>query len=201
RTGRSSDLSTASVSVPYRSDAWGGVRRAIESSQAQEENARFQLEATYLTLTSNVITAAIQAASLAAQIAAIQDIIAAQSQELDLLNQQFELGAVARGDVLSQQSQLAATQASLPPVQKQLEQVRNTLAILTGRFPSEVQIPSIQLADLQLPPDLPLSLPSRLVAQRPDIRSSEALLHSASAQIGVATANLFPQFTVSGSIS
>ena len=200
-SGSQSDLFNAGVSVSYLFDTFGGVRRTIESAQAQQENSRFQLEATYLTLTSNVITAAIQAASLAAQIAAIQDIIAAQSQELDLLNQQFELGAVARGDVLSQQSQLAATQASLPPVQKQLEQVRNTLAILTGRFPSEVQIPSIQLADLQLPPDLPLSLPSRLVAQRPDIRSSEALLHSASAQIGIATANLFPQFTVSGSIS
>ena len=195
------DLFNASVSVSYLIDAFGGVQRSVEASSALEENSRFQLEATYLTLTSNVITAAIQEGSLSAQIAAIQDIIAAQSQELDLLNQQFELGAVARGDVLAQQSQLAATQASLPPIQKQLEQVRNTLAILTGGFPSESQIPNIQLADLQLPPDLPLSLPSRLVEQRPDIRASEALLHSASAQVGVATANLFPQFTVTGSLT
>jgi NodT family efflux transporter outer membrane factor (OMF) lipoprotein len=199
--GSQSDLFNAGVTVSYLIDAFGSVQRSIEGAEAQQENQRFQLEATYLTLTSNVITAAIQAASLQAQIAAIQDIITAQAQELDLLNQQFELGAVARGDVLSQQSQLAATQASLPPVQKQLEQTRNTLATLTGRIPSEVQIPMVQLADLQLPPDLPLSLPSRLITQRPDIRASEALLHAASAQIGVATANLFPQFTVSANLS
>jgi NodT family efflux transporter outer membrane factor (OMF) lipoprotein len=194
------NLFNASVSVSYLVDVFGAVRRSVEASGALEENSRFQLEATYLTLTSNVITAAIQEASLDAQIAAIQDIITAQAQELDLLNQQFELGAVARGDVLAQQSQLASTQASLPPVQKQLEQTRNTLAILTGRFPAENQMPNLQLTDLQLPPDLPLSLPSKLIEQRPDIRASEALLHSASAQVGVATANLFPQFTITGSV-
>jgi NodT family efflux transporter outer membrane factor (OMF) lipoprotein len=195
------DLFNASVSVSYLVDAFGAVQRSIEASSALEENSRFTLEATYLTLTSNVITAAIQEASLSSQIAAIGDIIAAQSQELDLLNQQFELGAVARGDVLAQQSQLAATQASLQPVQKQLEQVRNTLVILTGHLPSQGPAPNIDLADLQLPPDLPLSLPSKLVEQRPDIRASEALLHNASANIGIATANLFPQFTVTGSLT
>ena len=200
-TGQVFDLFNASVSVSYLVDAFGGVQRSIEATGALEENSRFQLEATYLALTSNVITAALQAASLSAQIAAIQDIITAQSQELDLLNQQFELGAVARGDVLQQQSQLAATQASLPPVQKQLEQVRNTLVILTGRFPAQGQVPYIELTDLKLPQDLPLSLPSKLIEQRPDIRASEALLHTASADIGVATANLFPQFTVTGSLS
>ena len=195
------DLFNASVSVSYLIDTYGGVQRSIEATGALEENSRFTLEATYLTLTSNVITAAIQEASLSAQIAAIGDIISAQAQELDLLNQQFELGAVARGDVLAQQSQLAATQASLQPVQKQLEQTRNTLVILTGRYPSETPGPNIQLADLRLPPDLPLSLPSKLVEQRPDIRASEALLHNASAEIGVDTANLFPQFTVTGSLT
>ncbi len=96
---------------------------------------------------------------------------------------------------------MASTQASLPPVQKQLEQTRNTISILTGRFPSENQMPNLQLTDLQLPQNLPLSLPSKLVEQRPDIRASESLLHNASAQIGVATANLFPQFTVTGNLS
>ena len=195
------DLFNASVAVSYVPDVFGGIQRSVEASGALEENSRFQLEATYLTLTSNVITAAIQEAALSAQIAATKDIITAQAQELDLLNQQFELGAVARGDVLAQQSQLAATQATLPPVQKQLEQVRNTIAILTGRLPSQAQIPDIQLADLALPSDLPLSLPSKLVEQRPDIRASEASLHQASAQIVVATANLFPAFTVTGSLS
>jgi NodT family efflux transporter outer membrane factor (OMF) lipoprotein len=200
-TGKTFDLFNASVSVSYLVDVFGQVQRSVEASGALEENSRFQLEATYLTLTSNVITAAVQEASLSAQIAAIQDIITAQAQELDLLNQQFELGAVARGDVLAQQSQLASTQASLPPVQKQLEQTRNTISILTGRFPSENQMPDLQLTDLQLPQDLPLSLPSKLIEQRPDIRASEALLHNASAQIGVATANLFPQFTVTGGLN
>jgi NodT family efflux transporter outer membrane factor (OMF) lipoprotein len=195
------DLFNAGIGVSYTPDVFGGINRSIEAQAANQENQRFQLEATYLTLTSNVITTAIQAASLSAQIAATQDIVAAQSQELDLLMQQFELGAVARGDVLSQQSQLAATQALLPPLQSRLEQTRNQLAILTGRFPSEDQIPDIQLADLQLPTNLPLSVPSKLVEQRPDIRASEALMHVASAQIGVADANFFPQFNVSPSIS
>ena len=200
-SGTPFDLFNAGVSVSYTPDVFGGISRSIEAQAANEENVRFQLEATYLTLTSNVITTAIQAASLSAQIAATQDIVAAQSQELDLLMQQFELGAVARGDVLSQQSQLAATQALLPPLQNRLEQTRNTLAILTGRFPSEDQIPDIQLADLQLPTNLPLSVPSKLVEQRPDIRAAEALMHVASAQIGVADANFFPEFNVSGNIT
>jgi len=198
-TRRTSDLFTATVSVSYIVDVFGALRRSLEAQGALEENSRFQLEATYLTLISNVIITAIQQASLNAQIAAIQDIITAQSQQLDLLNQQFELGAVARGDVLAQQSQLAQTQASLPPLQRQVEQSRNTLSILLGRYPAENQIPNIELTDLMLPRDLPLSVPSKLVEQRPDVRASEALLHQASAQVGVATANLFPQITLSAS--
>jgi NodT family efflux transporter outer membrane factor (OMF) lipoprotein len=200
-TGHVFDLFNASVSVSYIFDVFGGIERSIEASGALEENSRFQMEATYLTLTSNVITAVIQEATVSAQIAATQDIITAQSQELDLLNQQFELGAVARGDVLQQQSQLAATQASLPPLQKQLAQVRNQLAILLGRYPAEDQIPLVELTDLKLPPDLPLSLPSKLVEQRPDVRASEALLHQASANIGIAIANQLPQFTLTGSFT
>jgi NodT family efflux transporter outer membrane factor (OMF) lipoprotein len=201
QAGTPFDLFNVGVTVSYTPDVFGGISRSIEAQAATEENVRFQLEATYLTLTSNVVTTAIQAASLSAQIAATQDIVAAQSQELDLLNQQFQLGAVARGDVLQQQSQLAATQALLPPLESKLEQTRNTLAILTGRFPSEDQIPDIQLADLQLPTNLPLTVPSKLIEQRPDIRASEALIHVASAQIGVADANLFPLFTVSGNVT
>lgn len=195
------DLFTAGPAVSYTPDVFGGIARSIEAQAAAQENSRFQLEATYLTLTSNVIITVIQAASLSAQIAATQDIIADEQQLLDLLNQQFELGAVARGDVLTQQSQLALVQATLPPLQKQLEQTRYTLSTLVGRFPSQDQIPDIQLADLALPRDLPLSVPSKLVEQRPDIRASEALMHEASAQIGVADANMFPQFTVSGSVT
>ena len=199
--GDTFDLFSASVDVSYAVDVFGGLRRGLEAQGAVEENTRFELEATYLSLISNVVVTAIQQASLRAQIASQMDIINAQQQQLDLLNQQFELGAVARGDVLQQQAQLAQTQASLPPLQRNLEQTRNQLALLLGRFPADAQIPIIELTDLSLPTELPLSVPSRLVEQRPDIRASEATLHQASALIGVADANLLPNFALSGSLS
>jgi len=199
--GDTFELFSAAVNVSYTVDAFGGLRRNLEASGAEEENTRFELAATYLSLISNVIITAIQQASLRGQIQGQQDIIAAQAQQLDLLNQQFELGAVARGDVLAQQSQLAQTQASLPGLQRDLEQTRNQLALLLGRFPAEAQIPIIELTDLILPQELPLSLPATLVAQRPDVRASEALMHQASALIGVADANLLPQFTLGGTLS
>lgn len=195
------NLYNASVNVSYLLDVFGGTRRNIEASGALEENSRFTLEATYLTLISNVLTAAIQAASLSAQIAATQDIATAQSAALDLMNQQFELGAVAKGDVLAEQSQLAQTQATLPGLQKQLAQVQTQLTTLLGRYPVQDQIPNIQFANLKLPQELPLSVPSKLVEQRPDVRSSEALLHQASANIGVSIANSLPAFTLTGGLS
>ena len=200
-TGQSFDLFTASVQVSYFVDAFGQLRRTLEASAAEEENTRFELEATYLSLISNVVVTAIRQASLRAQIQGQEDIIAAQAQQLDLLNQQFELGAVARGDVLAQQSQLAQTQASLPPLQRELEQTRNQLALLLGRVPSEGQIPTIELTDLTLPTELPVSLPAQLVEQRPDVRASEATMHQASALIGVADANLLPQITLTGNLT
>ena len=195
------NLYNASVGVSYLLDVFGGTRRAVEAAGAQVDNQRYQLEATYLTLIANVLTAAIQEASLAAQIEAIDEIIAVQTQALDLMTQQFELGAVARGDVLAQQSQLNQTQADLPEFQKQLAQVRTQLTILLGRYPAEDAPPGVSLVDLSLPQELPVSLPSELVNQRPDVRGAEALLHQASANIGVATANMLPQFTLSGNYS
>jgi NodT family efflux transporter outer membrane factor (OMF) lipoprotein len=199
--GDTFDLFSASVDVSYAIDAFGGLRRGLEAQGAVEENTRFELEATYLSLISNVVITAIRQASLRAQIASQLDIINAQQQQLDLLNQQFELGAVARGDVLQQQAQLAQTQATLPPLQRELEQARNQLALLLGRFPADAQIPTIELTDLTLPTELPLSVPSKLVEQRPDVRASEATLHQASALIGVADANLLPNFALAGSLS
>ena len=195
------NLYNATVSVSYVLDVFGGTRRAVEAAGAQVESQRYQLEATYLTLITNVLTAAIQEASLAAQIEAVDEIIAVQTQALDLMTQQFELGAVARGDVLAQQSQLNQTQADLPEFQKQLAQTRTQLAILLGRYPAENAPPGVTLLDLNLPQELPLSLPSDLVNQRPDVRIAEASLHQASANIGVATANMLPQFTLSGNYS
>jgi NodT family efflux transporter outer membrane factor (OMF) lipoprotein len=199
--GGSLTLYNSSVGVSYLLDVFGGVRRSIEASDASRENQQFQLEATYTTLISNVLTAAIQEASLTAQLGAVNEIIAAQTQALDLITQQFELGAVARGDVLAQQAQLTATQAGLPTLQRNLAQVRTQLTVLLGRFPAEDEVPEVTLADLQLPTELPLSVPSRLVEQRPDIRQAEALLRQASANIGVATANMLPQINLTGNFS
>jgi NodT family efflux transporter outer membrane factor (OMF) lipoprotein len=194
------NLYNASVSVSYTLDLFGGTRRRVEALAAQAEDQRFQLEAAYLTLTSNMVTAAVQEASLRAQIAATQDIIKIQSEQLDVLQRQFELGAVSRAAVLAQQATLAQTQATLPPLEKQLAQVRNQLTALAGRFPSQDGGETFDLPSLQLPQDLPLSLPSQLVEQRPDVRSAEARLHEANAEIGVATANMLPQLTLSADL-
>lgn len=194
------NLYNASVSVSYAPDVFGGVRRQVESLQAQTEYQQFQLEATYLALTANVVTTVIAEASLRGQIAATQELIKLQSDQLGLLNQQFQLGGISRVDVLAQQANLAQTQATLPPLQKQLAQTRNQLMTLIGNFPAEDAGGTFQLADLTLPTDLPVSLPSALVRQRPDIRAAEAQLHRASADVGVATANLYPQFNITADI-
>ncbi len=192
-------LYNASVSVSYGIDLFGEARRMLESIAAQADYQRFQLEGAYLTLTSNVVTTAVQEASLRAQIAATREIIDAQSQQLDVLQNQFKVGGVALSSVLAQKTALEQTRATLPALEKQLALIRNQLATLAGSFPSENEQQAFDLEMLQLPQELPVSLPSRLVEQRPDIRAAESLLHSASAQIGVATANMLPQLTLTGS--
>jgi NodT family efflux transporter outer membrane factor (OMF) lipoprotein len=191
------NLYTAQVTVGYSFDVWGGNRRQVESLQAQAEAQHFLLQATYVTLTANVVAAAVQEASLRAQLAAIRDIIAISTRALALLRKQFELGYVAGLDVAAQEAALAQVQQQLPPLQKQLEQNRDLLAALAGRFPSDDLDEHFELATLRLPPELPVSLPARLVEQRPDVRVAEATLHAAGAQIGVAIANRLPQFTIS----
>jgi NodT family efflux transporter outer membrane factor (OMF) lipoprotein len=191
-------IHTAQVSVSYGLDVFGGERRRIESLQAQAEYQRFQLEAAYLTLSSNVVLAAVQEASLRAQINATQDIIQAEGDQLRVLRQQFELGGASRAAVLAQEATLAQTRATLPPLQKQLAQQRNQLAVLAGRFPGDQPPEIFDFTGLALPQDLPISLPSKLVEQRPDVRSAEAQLHTASANVGVATAAMLPQFTLTG---
>jgi NodT family efflux transporter outer membrane factor (OMF) lipoprotein len=189
-------LFTVGFTISYTLDLFGANRRAIESLEALAEAQCFQLEAAYLSLASNVVAAAIQEASLRAQIEATQRIIAAQRETLDILRRQEGLGAVTGADVAQQEAALAQAEATLPPLQKALAQGRNLLATLSGRFPSVRIGEHFELSDLVLPPDLPLSLPSQLVEQRPDIRAAEATLHSAGAQVGVATANQFPQITL-----
>jgi NodT family efflux transporter outer membrane factor (OMF) lipoprotein len=192
-------LYTAQLSISYVPDVFGLNRRTVESLEAQAESQRFQLEATYLTLTSNVVAAAVQEALLRGQIAATEEVIRIEADALEILRRQLALGQVARADLAAQEAALAQAQASLPPLQKQLAQQRDLLAALVGRFPSDAPAETFELASLQLPKDLPVSLPSKLVEQRPDIRAAEAQLHSASAQIGVAIANVLPNITLTAS--
>ncbi|HUI45387.1 MAG TPA: efflux transporter outer membrane subunit [Nitrospirota bacterium] len=194
-------LYNASVNVSYALDLFGGARRELEALESQVDFQRFQLEGAYLTITSNVVTTAVKEASLRAQIQALHEIIAALQTQLDLVELQFKLGGAARPDVLAQRTQLAQTKATLPSLEKELEQTRHLLAVFAGRFPSDsALLPAFNLDQLQLPAELPVSLPSSLVRQRPDIRASEALLHAASAQVGVATANQYPQINLTGSL-
>jgi NodT family efflux transporter outer membrane factor (OMF) lipoprotein len=193
-------LYNASVNVSYNFDIAGGSRRALEASLAQLNYQSFLLEGAHLTLTANIVTAAIQEASLRARIRATSEIVAAEEQQVKLVERRYQLGGTALPEVLAQQAQLSQTRATLPPLEKELAQTRHQLAVLAGKFPSEAAgLPQFELADLQLPLELPVSLPSELVRQRPDILASEELLHEASAQVGVATANLYPKITLTGS--
>lgn len=192
-------LHTAQVSVSYTFDAFGGNQRQVENLQALAEAQGYQLQAAYLSLTSNVVMAVVQEASLRDQIAATNDIIRLQQELLGLLQRQYALGDVAQADLMAQRTALAQSQASLPPLQKALSQQRNLLAALTGNLPADGLIETFDLSALQLPQQLPLSLPSRLVEQRPDIGFATAQLHAASAAVGVAAANMLPQITLSAS--
>ena len=190
-------LYTPQVLVSFNPDVFGGNRRQIESLEATAENQRFQLEAAYLSLTANVVAAAIQEASLRAQIDATKRVIQAQTEVLELYNKQLRLGQIAGADVVQQQAQLSLSQQLLPPLEKQLAQQRNLLTALAGRLPSEEVGQTFTLASLRLPTKLPVSLPSRLVEQRPDVKAAEALVQQASANVGVAVANRLPQFSIS----
>jgi NodT family efflux transporter outer membrane factor (OMF) lipoprotein len=193
------NLYNASVNVSYKLDIFGGARRQLEGLAAQTDYQRYQLQGAYLALTANIVTAAVKEASLRAQIEATERIIADQAQQSQVLNQQFDLGGVSKAAVLAQQTLLAQTRANLPPLAQSLDQVRHQLAVLAGMLPSDPSLPEFRLDMFSLPPTLPVSLPSSLVKQRPDILASAALLHQASAQVGVAAAAMYPQLTLSAS--
>jgi NodT family efflux transporter outer membrane factor (OMF) lipoprotein len=190
------NLFTPQVSVSYVPDVFGLNRRTVESLQAQEEQQRFALLATYITLSANVAAAAIQEASLQAQIDATRQIIAVNTNMLRILRNQYAMGYTSQLAVAAQEAQLAQAEAALPPLLSQLDQQRDLLAVLAGNFPGNDSSESFKLSDLQLPEELPVSLPSQLVEQRPDVRQAEENLHSASAQIGVALANRLPNVTL-----
>jgi NodT family efflux transporter outer membrane factor (OMF) lipoprotein len=185
------------LTISYTPDIWGQNIRAVESLEAQTDQQRYQLEAAYLALTANVVTAAIQESSLRGQIAAIRKVIAVERELLDLLRKQYHAGSVAEADVLTQESALAQSLQLLPPLEKQLAQQRDLLTALAGQY-STAEVPeTFQPGSMALPHQVPLSLPSKVVRQRPDVRAAEANMHSASAQIGVAIAARLPNLTLS----
>jgi NodT family efflux transporter outer membrane factor (OMF) lipoprotein len=190
-------LNTASVTVAYTPDVWGLNLRQVESLEAQAEMQHYQLEAAYLTLTSNLVLATIQEASLRGQIAATKRIIAIEKELLDLLRHQMELGQISNADVLAQEAALAQAEETLPPLDKQLAVQRDLLTALAGQFPQDQIAQKFDFASFHLPRELPVSLPSKLVEHRPDVKAAEASLHSASAAIGVAEANRLPLINLS----
>jgi NodT family efflux transporter outer membrane factor (OMF) lipoprotein len=194
------NLYTAQLSVSYLPDVFGATRRQVEIAKAQADSSRFQLEATYLTLSSNVVVTAIQEASLRGQIAATMRLLELEHQLTGFVQQQRLLGTASDLDVLSQQTLEAQTAQSLPPLQKQLGQTRDELTALLGRLPSDEPQETFALDELTLPIELPASLPSNLVEHRPDVRLAEENLHMAGAAVGVAIADLLPQFAISGNV-
>jgi NodT family efflux transporter outer membrane factor (OMF) lipoprotein len=191
-------LNTGQLSFGYTVDVFGGLRRQAESSAALAEAQRFQTEAVRLTLTSNLVLAAITEASVRAQVAATERIVRADQRLLDITRQRQALGDAARADVSAQEAALAQAVQSLPPLRKQLAQQRHVIAILTGQYPGEATDVDFDLDQLTLPQTLPLSLPGALVRQRPDVRAAEADLHAAGAQVGVAIAARLPNLTLTG---
>ncbi|HEX7348751.1 MAG TPA: efflux transporter outer membrane subunit [Rhodanobacteraceae bacterium] len=191
----------AGVSVGYVFDVFGGVRRGIEAKQAAADVERAQLDATYLALAANVVTASLQEASLREQVTATRAIVASLQQELSIAEKQQAIGAKSLSDTLAVRTQLAATAATLPALEKQLALIQNQLATYLGVTPAELKLQPVTLAGITLPADIPVSLPSTMVAARPDIRAAAAQLHAATAAVGVATADMLPKLTLSGSLT
>jgi NodT family efflux transporter outer membrane factor (OMF) lipoprotein len=191
------NLYTAQVAVSYTFDVWGLNRRTVESLQAITDTQHFEVEAAYLTLTSSVALAAINEASLRGQLDATNQLITINTKMLDILRKQFDTGYASRNDVALQEAALAQVKATLPPLRKALQQNRDLISALAGVYSSQEPHETFRLDQLRLPVDLPVSLPSELIEQRPDVRAAEEQLHSASALIGVAFANMLPNFTIS----
>lgn len=194
------NLFNTSLNVSYSPDIFGILRHQVEVLEAQVDFQQFELEAAYLTLTSNIVTTAIQEASLRAQIDVTKELIVSQEKQLQIIKQQLQFGAVSETAILAQEVLIGQTKGTLPPLESSLAQTRHALAALVGSLPSEANLPYFRLEDIHLPTELPVTLPSHLVQNRPDIKAAEALLQQANAQIGVAKANMFPQLTLTGSI-
>ena len=185
--------------VSYAPDVFGGTRRLVEQQEALAENQGYQFAAAYLTLTGNAVSQAINIASARMQLSAAEDIIAQDERDLDLVRQKYEAGKAAQSDVLTAESLLANDRTLLPPLRQQLSVARHALAVLVGQFPGAWSAPDFELTEFTLPGELPVSLPSELARQRPDILAAEAQLHAASAEVGVTVAQMYPSITLSAS--
>ncbi|SAK89466.1 RND efflux system outer membrane lipoprotein [Caballeronia hypogeia] len=189
-------LYDASVSVSYTLDVFGGERRALEALRAQVDYQSFELDAARLSIAGNVVATVIRRASLQQQITLTERLADAQARQLSIMEGRLKAGGVAQLDVRSQRTLLEQTRASLPSLVTQRDQADHRLSVLTGVEPSKADFDAITLDSLHLPGDVPLTLPSTLARERPDIRATEALLHQASAHVGVATADLYPKFSL-----
>jgi NodT family efflux transporter outer membrane factor (OMF) lipoprotein len=190
------NLYNVSVNASYSLDLFGGNHRVLEGLRAQVDYQYFELSASRLTLAANVVTAAIRRASVGAQIAATAELLLTQQRQLQIMQTRRDLGGISEQEARDQRRLLAQTQATLPLLEKQRDQLTNQLAVYAGWSPGEAKLPDLALADLHLPVDLPLVLPAELARERPDIRAAEALWHAACAQVGVATADLYPKLTL-----
>ncbi len=186
------------LDISYTLDLFGGTRRQMEAAGAHVDYAATELDVARRTLAANVVSAALRAATLRSRIATTEALLATQRAQLSIAEQRFALGAVAEVDVENQRALVAQTAALLPPLKGQLAATEHEIASYLGKAPADATIPPFTLAMFTLPAEIPVTLPAELVRQRPDVRASEALMHEASANVGVATANLYPKFTISG---
>lgn len=194
------NLFTSQVGVSYVPDVFGLNRRTMEFAQAEAEQQRWALVATHLALSGNVAVAAVQEASLRAQIDAANRMVNIDAQMLEIVRTRMDRGYASRLDVAAQEAQLAQARQALPALQRALGEQRTLLAALVGDLPGDGEPPQVELVDLRLPENLPLSLPSQLIEQRPDIRQAEENLHAASAEVGIAVANRLPNFAITADI-
>lgn len=193
-------LYTAQFNIGYVPDVFGANRRMVEALSAQVDFQRYARQAAYTSLVSNIVNSAIQEASLRAQMAAAGELVALSARLLDMSQRQYAAGQASLAEVTAQEATLAQAQAAVLPLQQQLDQQHNLLAVLTGHYPSELPAQAFDLDKLRLPVALPVSLPAQLLEQRPDIRSAEAQLQVASAMVGVATAARLPSVTLSANV-
>jgi NodT family efflux transporter outer membrane factor (OMF) lipoprotein len=186
------------ATVSYSLDLTGGLTRSIEQQNALAQYQQHQVEAAQLMVTGNAVNQALEVASLRAQIATVETLLDRDRENLQLVQLAFEAGSVSRLDVVSAQSQLASDTTLLSPLRQQLAEARHALALTVGAAPADPSLPDLDLAQLTLPAQLPVSLPSELARRRPDILSAEAQLHAATAAVGVATSNLYPHIDLTG---